>query len=113
MSRFSIFAACSLLAVLTAPANAAELTPSSLLANPSSFEGQTVTVTGKVAHFQTSKTPMGTVAAFQVCDKKCVVTIDETNASKYSDGDTATVTGTFHEKFQARKRSFDNVVLIK
>ncbi len=113
MFRFSVITVCALLAVVTAPVYGAGATPSSLLANPSSFEGKTVTVTGKVSHFQTSKTPMGTVAAFQVCDEKCVIAIDETNASKYSDGDTATVTGTFHEKFQGRKRSFSNVVLIK
>ncbi len=113
MSRFSATAALALFAIAAAPALAADQAPSSIVANPASFEGKTVTVSGKVAHFQNQKTPMGTVAAFQLCDSKCVLVIDETNAAKYSDGDTGTATGTFHQKFKGRMRSFDNVVLIK
>ena len=112
MFRYST-AALALWAAAAAPVLAAGQAPSSIVAAPASFEGKTVTVTGKVAHFQTTKTPMGTVAAFQLCDTKCVVVIDETNGSKYGDGDTGTATGTFHQKFKGRMRSFDNVVIIK
>lgn len=113
MLRSSVAAALALWAAAAVPAFAAGQSPSSIVADPASFEGKTVTVSGKVAHFQNTKTPMGTVAAFQLCDSKCVVVIDETNASKYADGDTGTATGTFHQKFKGRMRSFDNVVLIK
>jgi hypothetical protein len=94
------------------PAAAADLTPSAILANPSSFDGKSVSVAGSVAKYQTSKTLMGTVAAFQLCDAKCVVVIDETNTA-HKDGDTITVAGTFQTAFKGPRRSFKNVVLIK
>ncbi|MBV9334079.1 MAG: hypothetical protein JO146_08730 [Candidatus Eremiobacteraeota bacterium] len=90
---------------------AAALAPSAILANPSSYDGKTVTVTGTVAHFQTSSTPMGTVAGFQLCDSKCVVVIDKTNTS-HSNGASATVTGTFHVTFKGPRKSFNNAIVI-
>ena len=91
---------------------AADLTPSDLLANPSTYEGKTVTVAGKVANFQTTHTFMGTVSGFQLCDAKCIVVIDQKNSER-SNGEHATVTGTFYKTFKARKRSFNNAVVIK
>ena len=90
---------------------AAAVAPSAILANPSSYDGKAVTVTGTVQHFQTSSTPMGTVAGFQLCDSKCVVVIDKTNQS-HSDGASATVTGTFHVTFKAPRKSFSNAIVI-
>jgi len=90
---------------------AATLAPSAILANPSSYDGKTVTVTGTVAHFQTSSTPMGTVAGFQLCDSKCVVFIDKTNAS-HSNGASATVTGTFHVTFKGPRKTFNNAIVV-
>jgi hypothetical protein len=112
MIRVSTLATASLCLAVAAPALAASLAPSTILANPSFYEGKPVTVAGKVGHFQTKKTLMGTVAAFQLCDAKCVVVIDETNASRH-DGDQATVSSTFQTKFKGQARSSDNVVLIK
>lgn len=95
------------------PARAAsDLAPSKIVADPSSFEGKSVSVTGTVAKYQTTKTLMGTIAAFQLCDDKCVVVIDETNTA-HKDGDTVTVAGTFQSSFKGPKRSFTNVVVIK
>src|SRR5579871_6901685 len=90
---------------------AGAIAPSAILANPSSYDGKTVTVTGKVAHFQTSSTPMGTVAGFQLCDSKCIVVIDKTNQSR-SDGATATITGTFHSTFKGPRKTFTNAVVV-
>jgi hypothetical protein len=90
---------------------AAAVAPSAILANPSSYDGKTVTVTGTVAHFQTSSTPMGTVAGFQLCDSKCVVVIDKTNAS-HSNGASATVTGTFHVTFKGPRKTFTNAIVV-
>lgn len=98
--------------VCSAAALAADLTPSDILANPASFSGKEVSVAGKVTNFQTSKTIMGTVAGFQLCDAKCIVVIDERNTAR-SDGQTATVSGTFYETFKTRKRSFKDAVVIK
>ena len=94
------------------PADAAPLSPSAILADPSSYDGKSVTVAGTVANFQTSKTPMGTVAAFQLCDDKCVVVIDEKNTPRHN-GDKVTISGTFQTTFKGPRRSFHNVVLIK
>lgn len=90
---------------------ASVMTPSGILSSPSMYDGKTVTVTGKVSHFQTSSTPMGTVAGFQLCDSKCVVVIDKTNQS-HSDGAAATVTGTFHVTFKGPRKSFNNAIVI-
>ena len=112
MIRISTFATIALSLAVTVPALAAGTAPSKILANPSSFDGKFVTVTGKVSHFQTSKTMIGTVAAFQLCDTKCVVVIDETNGAHH-DGQQATVSGTFQVKFKGPRRSFNNAVVIK
>ncbi len=101
----------ALLGSIPTVALAAALVPSTILANPSSYDGKSVTVTGKVAHFQSSSTPMGPVAGFQLCDSKCVVVIDKTNQSR-SDGAPATVTGTFHVSFKGPRKTFSNAVVV-
>ena len=101
----------ALLALVPAIAAAAAIAPSTILANPASYDGKSVTVTGKVAHFQTSSTPMGTVAGFQLCDSKCVVVIDRTNTS-HSDGARATVAGSFHVTFKGPRKTFNNAIVV-
>lgn len=103
---FAIF-----LAIAPIAAAAAALSPSALVAGASSYDGKTVTVTGKVSNFQTSSTMMGTVAGFQLCDAKCIVVIDQTNHAR-SNGSTATVTGTFHVTFKGPRKTFNNAVVI-
>lgn len=89
----------------------AALAPSAIVASPSTYDGQTVTVTGKVTNFQTSQTPMGTVAGYQLCDTQCIVVIDESNQSQ-TNGSSATVTGTFHATFKSPRKTFTNAVVI-
>jgi hypothetical protein len=113
MTRCIAFGSAALCLALASPVLADDLAPSTILASPSTYEGKTVTVAGKVANFQTSKTMMGTVTAFQLCDSKCVLVIDETNASKHANGDQATATGTFQSTFKGPRRTFNNVVVIK
>jgi hypothetical protein len=100
-----------LFGAVPAVALAAALAPSTIVANPSGYDGKTVTVSGKVANFQTSSTMMGRVAGFQLCDSKCIVVIDEKNTSR-SNGSVATVTGTFHVTFKGPRKSFTNAVVI-
>jgi hypothetical protein len=90
---------------------AAALAPSAIVANPSAYDGKSVTVAGTVKGFQTSSTPMGTVTGFQLCDSKCVVVIDKTHQSR-SNGSTATVSGTFHASFKGPRKTFTNAVVI-
>ena len=106
--------ACAAFGASDAPAAQAAdtIAPSAIVADPASYEGKPVSVSGTVAKYQTAKTMMGTIAAFTVCDAKCVVVIDETNTA-HKDGDTVTVTGTFQSTFKGRQRTFTNVVVIK
>jgi len=90
---------------------AAALAPSAIVASPSTYDGKTVIVSGKVSNFQTSQTMMGTVAGYQLCDAKCVVVIDQTNHAQ-TNGSTATVTGTFHVTFKAPRKTFTNAIVI-
>ena len=101
----------TLIAALPATALAAGLSPSTIVASPSSYDGKSVTVSGTVKNFQTSNTMMGTVAGFQLCDTKCVVVIDQKN-TPHTNGSSATVTGTFHVTFKGPKKTFSNAVVI-
>lgn len=87
------------------------LAPSAIVASPSTYDGKSVTVSGKVTNFQTSQTMMGTVAGYQLCDTKCVVVIDQTNHAQ-TNGSNATVTGTFHATFKGPRKTFTNAVVI-
>jgi lipocalin len=91
---------------------ATTLAPSAIAADPSTYDGKTVTVSGKVEHFQTSSTLMGTVAGYQLCDAKCIVVIDKGNHAQ-TDGNVATVTGTFHATFKGPRKTFTNAVVIE
>jgi hypothetical protein len=102
--------AIALAAVLVAAD--APLAPSTLVANPSSYDGKTVTVAGTVAKFQTASTLRGTVSFFQLCDGKCVVVIDASKPT-YKNGDHQTASGTFHTTFKGPRRTFSNVVLVQ
>ena len=105
--------AATVLVALPVLAFAADaLTPSTIVANPSTYEGKTVTVAGTVSNFQTANSPMGMVSFFQLCDPKCVVVIDSTKPT-YKNGDQQTATGAFHSSFKAPRRTFSNVVLVK
>lgn len=96
------------MAVLVAQA---ALAPSAILANPSVYDGKEVTVAGTVSHVQSSKSMMGSVTGFQLCDTKCVVVIDRTNTAR-TNGEKATVSGTFQSSFKGPKRTFNNVVVV-
>ncbi len=103
----------SVVAIADVPAIAADsVAPSTLVAHAAAYDGKAVAVAGSVAKYQQSKTMMGTVAAFQVCDTKCITVIDETNTA-HANGDKITVDGTFQTTFKGPQRSFQNVVLIK
>jgi hypothetical protein len=90
---------------------AGALAPSAIVASASTYDGKSVTVTGKVSNFQVSNTPMGSVAGFQLCDSKCVVVIDKTNQAR-SNGASTTVTGTFHVTFKGPRKTFNNAIVI-
>ena len=98
--------------VLSALLAQAATAPSAIVANPASYEGKTVTVTGTISNLQVNKTMFRKVTGFQLCDTKCVVVIDQTNAAHHN-GEQATVSGTFQSSFKGPKRSFKNAVVVK
>jgi hypothetical protein len=106
-----IVAAVLVAAMPVATLAAGTLAPSTIAAAPSTYDGKSVSVSGKVTGFQTSQTPMGQVAGFQLCDSKCIVVIDESNHAR-SNGSSATVTGTFHSTFKGPRKTFTNAVVI-
>ena len=106
-----VFLIAASFAATALPAFAATMTPSQVVASASSLDGKSVTVSGKVAQFQRSRTLMGTVSAYQLCDSKCIVVIDQQNGTQVN-GQTATATGTFHIQYKGPRRSFKNVVMI-
>jgi hypothetical protein len=108
--RYFILATLLATGPLAAIASGA-LTPSTVAGNPSAYDGKSVTVTGKVAQYQVSSTPMGKAAGFQLCDSKCIVVVDRTAQSR-TDGQTATVTGTFHTTFKGPRRTFNNAIVV-
>lgn len=108
----SVIAARPVLADNSPTPAAAAISPSTILADPSSYEGKPVTVAGKVASFESQKMGSATVTAFQLCDAKCVQVIDQTGASQYADGDQATASGTFHATMKGPRLTFNNVILI-
>ncbi|HVN69237.1 MAG TPA: hypothetical protein VMU38_06290 [Candidatus Binatia bacterium] len=108
MSRLFLAA---LLAVLPIAAVAATLAPSAIVATPSTYDGQTVTVAGTVQNFMSKDTAMGKFSGFQLCDSKCINVIDKTNQS-HTNGSSATVTGTFHASFKAPHKTWSNALVI-
>ena len=100
------------LAALPIAAIAATLVPSAIVASPSTYDGQTVTVSGTVSNYKTHQsTAGGEVARFDLCDSKCVVVIDRT-AQTHADNSTATVTGKFHASLQRPKTTLTNVITV-
>jgi len=83
-----------------------------ILADTSSYDGKPVTVTGKVANFESKKMGSYTVNSFQLCDTQCILVIDQTGAAEYSDGDQATAAGIFHATMKGPRLTFNNVVII-
>ncbi len=108
MRRFFLTA---LLAALPIAVAAATLAPSAILASPSTYDGQTVTVSGTVSNFMSKSTAMGQFSGFQLCDSKCINVIDKTNQT-HANGSSATVTGTFHVSFKAPHKTWSNALTI-
>jgi len=112
MSRSLFFFGTTIIFLgVAAPAVAGTMTPTQVVAKAVSLDGTTVTVAGKVERFQRSSTLMGTVSAYQLCDSTCIVVIDQKNGNQVN-GQSATVTGTFHVQYKGPRRSFKNVVMI-
>jgi hypothetical protein len=84
--------------------------PSALAANPSTYDGQSVTVSGTVKNPTARQTRRGTATAYQLCDSACINVIEFGNAN-VSDGSQMTVSGRFRASF-GREQTMTNVLLV-
>jgi outer membrane lipoprotein-sorting protein len=110
-------AATTLVALLTAVAatvacahSSQSVAPSALAANPSTYDGESVTVSGTVKNPTTRQTRRGTATAYQLCDSACINVIEFGNAN-VSDGSQVTVSGRFRASF-GREQTMTNVLLV-
>jgi len=101
----------SVLAVAPIIASAAVITPSTVLSNTQSYDGQPVSVSGTVKGFSTRRTPRGTISMYQLCDRQCVNAVDRAGGAQ-TNGSTATVNGTFHASLQTRRQTLTNVIVV-
>jgi hypothetical protein len=84
--------------------------PSAIVANPSSYDEQDVTVSGTVKNPKTRHTRRGTATRYQLCDGTCV-TVVQFGEAGVTDGSTQTITGRFHTQF-GRRRVMSNVIVV-
>lgn len=101
--------AASGLAACGAKAQAAS--PSALTGDPTTYDGQTVSVSG------TAKDPKvrqlrrgGTAVMYQLCDTQCIH-VFQFGDQTITDGTPVSVTGTFHASF-GRVRQISNVLMV-
>jgi cytochrome c-type biogenesis protein CcmE len=87
--------------------------PSAIAASPSTYDGQNVSVSGTAKNPATRKGRRGQVLTFQLCDTQCinVVEFGDAAAAGVTEGQTVSVTGSFHASF-GRVRHMENVVLV-
>jgi hypothetical protein len=90
---------------------AANLTPSIVLATPSTYDGKSIAVSGTVSDFTTRNTDLGNFTKFSLCDTKCITVLDKGQQS-HADKSTVTVTGTFHASFKGPHKVWTDVLMI-
>jgi hypothetical protein len=108
MRRFLLSAVLAALPIAVA---AATLAPSVIVANPSMYDGKSVTVSGTVSNFKTKDTAIGNFTRFSLCDTQCITVVDKTMAS-HAANSTATISGTFHASYQGPKKTWTNVLTV-
>jgi hypothetical protein len=102
--------AVALLSTVACGRGGASVAPSALAANPSNYDGQTITVTGTAKNPTAHQMRRGTATTYQLCDSACinVVQFGDTNVA---DGSQVTVSGRFRESF-GRRQMMTNVLVV-
>ena len=115
MFRLIAFLACAAFACAPAladtAASPAPLAPSAIVASPSTYDDQTVTVSGTVKGVTTQSMRRGTMVRFQLCDAQCVNVV-EFGATAPTQGQTQTVTGRFRANVDRGRMQATNVILV-
>jgi hypothetical protein len=113
-----IFCATMVRAALTAALVAAtgcghsaqSVAPSALVANPSNYDGQDVSVAGTVKDPMTRQMRRGPASIYQLCDTACINVV-QFGGSNVVAGAQQTVTGRFRTAF-GRARAMSNVLVV-
>lgn len=85
--------------------------PSALAGDPSTYDGQSVSVSGTAKDPRTRKLRRGgTAVMYQLCDSTCIHVFQFGDAT-VADGAQVSVTGTFHATF-GRIKQISNVLMV-
>ena len=87
------------------------VSPDTILANPSQYDTQSVTVTGTAKNVTTRQSRRGTVVRYDLCGTACLHVIDFTGAT-VTEGAATTVTGSFRAHIDTGRFSADNTVMV-
>jgi cytochrome c-type biogenesis protein CcmE len=93
--------------------SAQSATPSAIVADPTTYDGQSVSVSGTAKAPKTRTTRRGQILTFQLCDTQCVNVVEfgDAAAAGVTEGQSVSVTGSFHASF-GKMRHMENVVLV-
>lgn len=90
--------------------SAQTVAPSGLAADPSTYDGQDVTVSGTAKSLGTRQTRRGTATTYQLCDSACINVV-QFGGTAVTDGSTVTVAGRFRATF-GRQTAMTNVLIV-
>jgi hypothetical protein len=89
------------------------LAPSAIVAAASTYDKQTIVVTGTVKGVSTRQGPRGTVTMFQLCDAQCVNVVEfGDQTATIAEGSTQTLTGRFRAQASFGQQTETNLLLV-
>jgi hypothetical protein len=90
------------------------LAPSAVVAAASTYDRQTITVTGTIKGVQTHQMQRGTMTQYQLCDTQCinVVQFGQQQGAAPAEGATQTVTGRFRASVDRGPMQATNVLMV-
>jgi hypothetical protein len=90
---------------------ATAMAPSAVLTSAATLDGKPATATGTIKQYEVHKTLMGTFTSFGLCDTKCVAVVENKDAG-LGNGQTTTVSGTFHVSYTLHGKQISNVITV-
>jgi hypothetical protein len=108
--RGGILRTALLIAIVACSRGGQSVAPSALTANPSNYDGTSVTVLGTVRNPTTHLMRRGPATTYQLCDSACINVI-QFGQTSVGEGSRATVTGRFRASF-GRRQTMTNVLVV-
>jgi hypothetical protein len=110
VKRMRLFLVLSLLAIAACGGGAKQVSPSALVSDAATYDGQRVAVSGTAKNPQIRKTRRGQATMYDLCDTTCIH-VFAFGTTPVTDGSTVSVTGMFRMSF-GRMRHLSNVLLV-